>query len=210
MSKVLVISAHPDDETLGCGGTIIKHISQGDEVYCLVMAGNYRSPNIDEHFKNAMSVLGVEHYKSFNLPDMELEKYTMRELSEYIEDYIQEAGVPDVVYTHWEHDLSQDHRLTFLATITALRPVWGKPFSIYSFESPSSTEWGGHPFNGEMFVDINGFMAKKLKALACYVTEVQPFPHPRSEESLRGRAIYWGSYCGLKYAEAFEVVREVR
>lgn len=210
MSKILVICAHADDETLSCGGTIAKHISQGDEVCCLVMAGNYRSPKISEHFRKAMAVLGVKHYRLLELPDMELGKYTLRQLSEYIEEYVKEVGVPDVVYTHWKDDLSEDHRLTFLATITALRPVWDKPFSIYSFESPSSTEWSGHPFNAELFVDVKGFMDKKLEALSCYITEVKAFPHPRSKESLMGRAVYWGSYCGLEYVEAFEVVREVK
>jgi len=210
MSKVLVVASHMDDETLGCGATIAKHTAQGDEVYCLVMAGNYRSPDISEHFKKAMLVLGVEHYKLLELPDMELEKYTMRELSECVEGYVREIGVPNIIYTHCENDLSQDHKLTFFATVIALRPLWDKPFSIYSFESPSSTEWSGRAFNAKMFVDVNDFMDKKLEALNCYVTEVKPFPHPRSKESLMGRAIYWGSYCGLGYAEAFEVVREVK
>lgn len=210
MLRVFVISSHPDDETLGCAGTIAKHIANGDEVHCIVMASNYRSPQIADDFQKVMLVLGVKHYKLFGLPDMELEKYTMRELSKLIEQYIEEVGVPDVVYTHWEKDLSQDHRLTFLATITALRPVWNKSFFIYSFESPSSTEWSGHPFDAEMFVDVKDFMDKKMEALKCYKTEIQLFPHPRSKESLMGRAIYWGSYCGLEYAEAFKVVREVR
>ena len=210
MSKVLVVSSHSDDETLGCGGTIAKHVVQGDEVYCLVMAGNYRSPDIEAHFRKATSILGVSRYRLLGLPDMELEKYTMRQLSEYIEEYVKEIGVPDIVYTHCENDLSQDHKLTYLATLTALRPVWGKPFSVYSFESPSSMEWSGHSFNAKMFVDVKGFMDKKVKALNCYITEAKPFPHPRSKESLMARAVYWGSYCGLEYAEAFEVVREVK
>ena len=210
MNNILVIVAHPDDETLSCGGALAKHVACGDNVTCLVMTDNYRSPNISGHFGEAMQVLKVQNYRLLGMPDMKLETFTLWELSERIEDVVKEIGAPDIVYTHCKNDLSQDHRLTFLAAMTALRPVWDKAFSIYSFESPSSTEWSGVPFNANLFIDINGYLKQKLEAIDCYCTEVRPFPHPRSQESLTARAIYWGSYCGVEYAEAFEVVREVR
>lgn len=208
--KILIVVAHSDDETLGCGGTLAKHIANGDEVYCLVMANNYRSPQISQHFKAAMETIGVKNYKLLNLPDMKLETYTMWELSEFIENYVKEIGVPDIVYTHWEYDLSEDHKLTYQATITAFRPLWGKPFSIYSMDTASSTEWSSHKFTANMFVDISKYIDKKVRAFNCYETEKRDFPHPRSDKSLKSRAIYWGTYCEMKYAEAFQVIREVR
>jgi len=188
----------------------MKHISQDDEVYCLVMANNYRSPKIYKHFKKAMSILGVKHYKSLDLPDSELERYTRMELAQMIENYVEEIGVPDVIFTHHMDELSQDHRIISLVTLTVFRPVWGKPFSIYSFDSPSSTEWSSQPFNPDLFIDVKEFMDKKIEACKCYKTEFREFPHPRSEESLLSRARYWGAFCGLEYAEAFKVIREVK
>ena len=210
MSKVLVVAAHPDDETLGCGGTIAKHIAQGDQVFCLIMAGNHRSPDITDYFISAMEVLGLVNYKLLGLPDMELEKSTLWSLAQSIENFIREIGVPDIIYTHSSRELSQDHRITAEAVAIAMRPVWGKPFSIYAFDSPSSTEWSDRPFNATMFVDISKYMYKKIKAIQCYTTETASPPHPRSEPSIRARSVYWGSHCGLTCVEAFTVIREVR
>lgn len=210
MNKILVVCAHPDDETLGCGGTMMKYIANGDDVYVLVMTNNFRSPNIYEYFTKATKILGIKDYKLLDLPDSELERYTRMELSRMVEEYIQEIGVPDIVYTHSQNELSQDHGITFWATLTAFRPVWGKPFSVYSFESPSSSEWAADLFKPRLFVDIKGYLEKKIKVFKCYETEYREYPHPRSAELFEARAKYWGSYCGLEYAEAFEVVREVR
>jgi LmbE family N-acetylglucosaminyl deacetylase len=208
--KILVIVAHCDDETLGCGGTIAKHVDMGDDVYCFVMTDNYRSPEIAEHFKNAMDVLGVKSCQLLQFGDMQLEKYTIWELSQRIEEYLKKIGVPDIIYTHYENDLSQDHKLTYQATVTALRPIWGKPFSLYSFDTASSTEWSGKPIEAHMFVDISKYMDKKLKAFNCYKTEIREYPHPRSCKALESRAIYWGTHCEMECAEAFQVIREVR
>ena len=187
-----------------------KHANQGDDVYCLVMANNYRSPQISEHFAKAMGILGVKNYKLLDLPDSQLEKYTRQELTWMVEGYVRETGVPDIIYTHHANELSQDHRATFWVIATVFRPVWGKPFSIYAFDSPSSAEWSPQPFNPDMFVDIKGFLAKKLEACKCYETEFREFPHPRSILSLESRARYWGTHCGLESVEAFKVIRELR
>ncbi len=210
MKRVFVVVGHPDDESLGCGATIAKHISQGDEMYCLVVANNYRSPKISEHFAKAMKVLGVKNYRLLNLPDSQLEKYTRMEVAQMVEEYVGEIGIPDVVYTHDADELSQDHRFTFWVAMTVFRPVWGKAISIYTFDSPSSSEWSPQLFHPNIFVAIKGFLGKKIEACKCYETEFRELPHPRSVESLEARARYWGMHCGLEYAEAFKVVREVK
>lgn len=208
--RVLVVAAHPDDETLGCGATIARHVSEGDEVHVVVMTDNYRSPDIFEHFKEAIKILGVKNGHLFKYPDSELELRTRLELAQSIEDYVETMGVPDVVYTHSEDDLSQDHRATFWAAVTAFRPVWGTSISIYSCEIPSGTDWSPQPFVPNMFVDVGRFMDQKVDALNCYTTEVREFPHPRSDISLYARSKFWGTHCGLECAEAFKIVREVR
>lgn len=210
MNKVLVVCGHPDDESLGCGGTIARHVSEGDRVHCLIVCNNYRSPKISKHYYDAMGELGVKNYRLLDLPDMQLEKYTRKDVAEKVEAYVKEIGVPDVVYTHHPNELSQDHRFTFWAVATVFRPVWDKPISIYSFDSPSSIEWSPEVFKPTMFVDICGFLEAKIRACKCYRTEFRESPHPRSEESIIARARYWGMHCGLEYAEAFDVIREVR
>lgn len=212
MSKadILVVCAHPDDESLGCGGTIAKHVSKGDHVRCLVMANNYRSPRIYDDLDAAMRVLGVIDCKTLDLPDSTLERYTRMELAQMVEEYVQSVGVPDIVYTHSPDELSQDHRIVFWTVLTVFRPVWDKRPSIYSFESPSSAEWSSHAFDPNMFVDIGNHIEQKIQACACYATEFREPPHPRSAELLKSRAVYWGSCCGVRYAEAFRLVREVR
>ena len=203
--KVLVVCAHPDDETLSMGGTIANHILKGDDVSVLVMTNNYRDPNIHLSFANAMEILGVTKYKLLNLPDSELENMLTMKLSSLIEDYAK-GNYPDLVYTHDRNELSQDHLITCHATLIAFRPV-SKPVSILSFESPSSSEWSGVPFNANYFTDIKETLRIKLQALSCYNTELRPFPHPRSQRSLIARSNYWGSFMGLENAEAFSVVR---
>lgn len=209
-NKILVLVAHSDDETLGIGGTIAKHISIGDEVIVVVMTDNYRSPHIDEDFKKAMAILGVNDYALFNYPDMQLAKYTVWELSSQLEKYITKNGVPDLVYTHSENDLSQDHKITHDIAMTVFRPLWDKPISICSFDVPSSSEWSSKLFQPNLFVDITNYIDKKIQAFDCYKTEIREFPHSRSEQALRSRAMYWGSYCGVDYAEALRVIRMVK
>jgi len=206
--KVLAIAAHPDDETLGCGGTLARHVLQGDEVTVMIMTDNFRSPDILSYAKDAMKVLGVQKHYFFAYPDSTLEQKTILEMAELVEHFVSK-NVPDIVYTHYEHDLSIDHRITFQVTLTVFRSVWNKPISIYAFEVPSGSDWGFHQFSPAHFVDISGTLETKLNALSCYETETRPFPHPRSEESIRSRAKVWGSYSGLKAAEGFQVVRSV-
>ena len=214
MKKILVIVAHPDDETLGCGGTIAKHIAKGDEVNCIIMTDNFRSPHIFQDANRAMDILGIKKRYFLGLKDSQLEKLTMLDLAREIEKVIKvkKPRVPDVVYTHYEYDLSMDHRLTFQATLTAFRPVWDKPITILSFELPSGTDWASQSqaFAPNVFVDIKKYQRKKLDALAEYKTEIREFPHPRSKLSLIVRAQYWGTFVGLEFAEPFKLIREVQ
>jgi LmbE family N-acetylglucosaminyl deacetylase len=218
--RVLAIAAHPDDETLGAGGTLAKHAARGDEVRVLFMCtGLPNEPPESERCMEkqnrarlAVVSLGAVDCAFFGLADQRLDQIALLDLTQRIERY---AGhpVPDIVYTHHLGDLNADHRITAQATLTAFRPVPGsKVRALLSFEVPSATEYSP-PHNGfspNVFVDLEpGFLARKLKGLACYETEMRPAPHPRSVESVRALATMRGSSIGVAAAEAFELVRGV-
>jgi LmbE family N-acetylglucosaminyl deacetylase len=117
---------------------------------------------------------------------------------------------PEVVFTHFEHDLNIDHKLTYQAVMTACRPMFGESVKeVYSFEIPSSTEWNfPRIFAPNVFVNIEETLEKKIEAFKMYESEVREFPHPRSPEALRVIAKRWGVVSGMKAAEAFLLIRK--
>jgi len=125
---------------------------------------------------------------------------------------IKDKVKPDIIFTHYEKDLNIDHKITYQAVITATRPLPDETVKeIYSFEVLSSTEWN-YPlsFSPDIFVDISDTLDLKLKAMGAYRSELQNYPHPRSLEGIRKNAEVWGMKVGLKYAEAFKVVRMIK
>ncbi len=224
---VLVIAAHPDDEVLGCGGTIARHTLQGDEAYCLILGEGITARYADrgkakqEELKQltleaeqAASILGIKKVFFGNLPDNRFDTAPLLEIVKAIEEVKSEVK-PDIVYTHHHGDLNIDHLITFRAALTACRPVKGESVTeIYSFAVPSSTEWNSPDaetyFMPNIFVDISETFGKKVEALKAYHSEVREYPHPRSPKSLEIIARYWGISAGIKLAEAFRLVREIR
>lgn len=230
MSNVLIVAAHPDDEVLGAGGTIIKHKDQGDKVYCLVLGtGVTARSNVDweknlttreettqkverlrENALIAARILGFDGISFDNFPDNAFDAVPLLHIVKKIEKFKASTTI-DTVYTHWEHDINIDHQLTFQAVLTAFRP---KPHErvkeIYSFEVLSSSEWGTHSFNPNVYVDITNTYHRKLKAFKEYRGDVFPYPHPRSIQGVANLAVRRGMECGVKVAEAFEVVRIIR
>lgn len=220
--KVLVIAAHPDDETLGTGGTIARSTANGDEVWvCLLTEGvTARHEYSDLQVacaRKACDVLGVANMVFCGFDDQRLDGMPLLEVIRPIERCINEFR-PEVVYTHFGHDVNQDHRVAFEATMVATRPVNGNPVQrVLCFETPSSTEWAA-PFNGgvfapNVFVDITTTLPKKLEAMRVYadthVSEVQAYPHPRSYEALEVYAKRHGVVAGFRAAEPFMLIREL-
>ena len=216
--KVLVIVAHPDDEVLGCGGTIAKHVSAGDEVKIIALAnGEGSREDASEESRNDLlaescKVLGVINHKGFNLKDNELDSYTLLEVIKKIEAEVLGFGA-DIVYTHSFSDLNIDHQITHKAVMTCFR---GLPASsvkkIFGFETPSSTEWQSIEdvqFKPQHFVDIDSFYSTKIKALKVYEREMREFPHPRSYDYIDALSKVRGAAVGLKRAEAFIVLRSL-
>ena len=222
---VLVIAAHPDDEILGCGGTLARHAAEGDTVHVLIVAEGatsrdarrnpeHREPELialQAAASRAASTVGAEEPRMLGLPDNRLDSLPLLEIVKPVEAIV-EAVKPEIVYTHHGGDLNVDHRIVHQATVTACRPVPGSPVrAIYAFETVSSTEWqtAGESFRPQRWVDIEPFLDCKLRALDAYEAEMRPFPHARSHEAVEALARVRGATVGLSAAECFVVVREV-
>ena len=217
MEKILVVCAHPDDETLGLGGTIAAHTMNGDKVYVLILADGVSGRGNDKNIirrqnqaKRACRILGTEDPKFLNYHDQKLDTIPLIELSRQIENQILRRK-PKTIYSHYWGDVNQDHKKAFEATLVAVRP---KPSlsvkQFICFETPSSTEWGNMGFSPNLFLDIEDTLKIKMKALQEYRDEIRTFPHPRSRTALISRAQYWGATIGVKHAEAFLIVRELK
>ncbi len=221
--RVLIVAAHPDDEVLGCGGTIARLVREGSNVSCLLLGEGPKSRyalgtdafaqdvrGVEEFARRASSVLGISTLRRESFPDNRFDAAPLLDIVKAVERVIREIH-PEVIFTHSRADLNIDHRKTFEAVLTACRPLPGASVrALYSWENPSSTEWN-HPstFQPNTFFDISKTLEKKIEAFGCYETEVKPFPHPRSPDALRATAVRWGSLAGVRAAEPFELIRRV-
>jgi len=219
--NVLVVAAHPDDEVLGCGGTIARHVQDGDTVSVVYMADGVTSRSDSTRDARAerqqasvaaQNILGISHCCSLAYSDNRLDSYPLLELVQELEVLIRRFA-PEVVYTHHAGDLNVDHRVTHAAVLTACRPMpLASVREIYAFEVVSSSEWnpGAIPFVPQVFVDISGFMEKKRLALNAYAVEMRKLPHSRSIEHLEALCVHRGYSVGLPCAEAFMLLRAIK
>ena len=230
---VLVIAAHPDDEVLGCGGTIAKHAAAGDNVHILLMAEGITSrdrirdvtirenelSSLAETAQKAGRFLGAGSVDFLSFPDNRMDSLPLLDIIKAVEGKMEQIR-PDLVYTHHGGDLNVDHLVTHRAVVTACRP-WPEQTvrALLFFEVPSSTDWqagnAAEKFYPNWFVDlspsINGttFLDKKLQALEMYDSEMRDFPHARSIKAVKCAAVTRGTGVGLKAAEGFMVGRSV-
>lgn len=220
--KILVVAAHPDDEILGVGGTVVKHVKEGDVVFALILGEGVMSridadkKDMDSLYKNtkqAGKIIGFKEIFFSKFPDNSFDSVSLLKITQEVEKYVAEIR-PDIIYTHHEHDLNIDHRLTFEAVLTACRPCNENcPSKIYTFETLSSTEWqskDGKQFKPNFYVNIEENVEQKIKALREYKTEMRTYPHSRSEEGVKILAQYRGLEVNLKFAEAFCLVRDIK
>ncbi len=212
MKKILVVAAHPDDEILGCGGTIAKHTNNGDDVHVLILAEGITSrgsvdglPELRTVAEKANRFLGASvSFRDF--PDNKMDSVPLLDVVKEVEKVIQDIQ-PEVVYTHYENDLNVDHQITYQAVMTACRPLPDSIVkTILSFEVPSSTEWGTG-FCPNWFVEID--IHKKIHALRFYEMEMRKLPHPRSYEAVEYLAKWRGASVGVRGAEAFMLRRRL-
>lgn len=224
LKKVLIIAAHPDDEILGCGGTMARHADEGDEVSVLFMTNgvgargegenNSQNPQIrTSALEKALEIVGARLLAHLSWPDNQMDSVPLLKVSQSIETQLS-IFEPDLIYTHHGGDLNLDHRLTMQAALTAARPQPDSTVSaIYSFEVASSTAWQGgslhSQFNPNYYVGIEKQLERKMAALDAYNEEMRPFPHARSNEALNHLARFRGSQVGLTAAEALFLERSI-
>jgi LmbE family N-acetylglucosaminyl deacetylase len=224
---VLVFAPHPDDEIIGCGGTIARHAASGDDVYiCIVTRGLPPVYNHDpkilkdlphdlyEEAESAHRLLGVKHTIYLQYPAVMLETVPRHELNGSISGIVEEY-CPDVVYIPHFGDMQKDHAVTAAAVMVAVRPKRERIVrAVYAYETLSETEWNiPHPANSfipDTYVDISGLLDLKLRAMAAYGSQIAKFPHPRSPEAMEALARLRGSTMGSVAAEAFMLIREYR
>jgi LmbE family N-acetylglucosaminyl deacetylase len=222
MSDVLVVVAHADDEVLGCGGAIAKHVAEGDRVHVVYMADGVgaRGGDFEIEVKKrneardlALQVLGVTAWRAFQFPDNRMDSVALLDVVQTLEQVVREIS-PRVIYTHHFGDLNVDHRVTHQAVMTACRPLPGSPVrEIYACEVMSNTEWTSPslaPFVPNAYVDITLHWGVKLSALKAYELEMRSAPHSRSIPHLEYLARHRGSSIGVEAAEAFMVMRLIR
>ena len=223
MNRVLVIAAHPDDEVLGVGATIARHVDDGDVAYALILGqGQLSRDNITdandvlkELQKDAIECARIIGFKDIifeSFPDNQFDIVSNLSIVKVIEKYIENLK-PNIIYTHHYGDLNIDHKITHNAVMTATRPFASFVNEIYSFETMSATEcnfdYAYSAFKPNYFIAVDKWINKKIDALKCYKSEMRDFPHPRSIENVECTAKKWGSLCGANFAEAFEVLRVV-
>ena len=218
--KVLVISAHPDDEVIGAGGTIARHVDHGDVVCWCVVTQAYNPPWSKEYLETArqqvdkvQKVLGIQEIFFCGFPTVKLNTVPYMEISSALQGIVGQVQ-PEIVYTTPHNDINLDHRIVYECTLVATRPLPGCPVKrLLSYEiGPGSRQGlvsGGDGFVANVFVDISNYMDKKIEAMLCYKSELQEYPNPRSLKGLRMIAEERGLGVGLKAAEAFRLIRQI-
>ena len=215
--KVLIIAAHPDDEILGCGGTIKYFQSEGYTVGVVFFTNGVSSRTkssklIKERKNNLTKVKKLFKFniiKHFDFFDNELDKYTLLSITKKIEKILDQFK-PSIVFTHWEHDINIDHRKIYEATLVATRPYPGQIVKeVYSYEILSGSDWNFlNSFNPNFFINIEKFIDIKIKGLIEYKKEIKNEPHTRSLNNIKRLNKIRGSQVGLKYCEAFKLIRK--
>jgi LmbE family N-acetylglucosaminyl deacetylase len=221
--SILVVAAHPDDEVLGCGGTISKLADEGATIHVAFMADGVfaREGKLQEQEQelkvrraaahNACSILGVQSVSFDEFPDNRMDTVPLLEIARSVEHQIA-IRQPLIVFTHHSGDLNIDHRRVHEAVVTACRPQRDHSVrTVLCFEVPSSTEWqlpgSAPPFLPNWFEDISETLGRKIAAIEAYSTELKTWPHPRSIEAITHLARWRGAIVGVEAAEAFVLGR---
>jgi LmbE family N-acetylglucosaminyl deacetylase len=222
--SVLIVVAHPDDEVLGCGGTVAALAAQGVEVRSCILSGQvtarqYRPSvqRLHEDTMQAQEILGIGKPIMGNFPNIHFNTVPHLDLVQFIEAAIVETQA-DIIFTHYPGDLNNDHLHTSAACQAAARLFQRRPDiprlkALYFMEILSSTDWGfadsRQAFSANTFYPIGATLEKKIQALEAYTGVMRDFPHPRSHEIITGLAAYRGGQAGLGYAEAFQSVFQI-
>lgn len=221
MKRVLVIAPHPDDEVLGCGGTMLKHIDSGDKVFvCIVTHAEPpiypegASVAIQKAAKDCHKWMGVEDTIFLNFPTVMLETVDRYKINNAINTIVQDKEI-DILYIPHYGDMQKDHQIVAEACMVAARPKYKHRVQrVYGYETMSETAWNApnvqNEFMPNTFVDISEYLQKKKEALNYYGSQLSPFPDARSLDAIDALAKYRGALMHMKAAEAFMLLRDLR
>lgn len=216
--NIVVLTPHPDDETLGCGGTLLKHINQGDKVYWIIVTTMGNNFTQDNKIKRAQEIKNVATtYKFEKTFELGFEAATLDQISdgkliEKISEVFQEIQ-PNIIYVPYPSDIHSDHKSVFDATMACTK--WFRYPSVEKvliYETLSETDFTINPdangFRPNVFVNIESYLEEKIEIMKVYKSEISDFPFPRSERAIRSLAYVRGAACGFEAAEAFMLLKE--
>lgn len=220
MNKVLVIAPHADDEIIGCGATMAKHIENGDEVFVIIAtnANNgapelFSSESVNLVRNEALishQLLGIKETFFLDFPAPALNAYPEYKISVSLADIFAQIK-PNILYIPFAGDIHQDHKAIYRATLVAARPRGNYSIKeIYCYETLSETEWTPlqeKNFFPTKFVDVSSCFQRKLDAMRCYQSQIKEFPDSRSIQAFESLAKYRGATIGVNYAESFVIER---
>ena len=222
--NILVVAAHPDDEVLGCGGSLLKFKKEGFKINTIFLSsgvGARKSKNLEKDIairkKSAIAankIIGSKILTFLNYSDNQFDRTPFLHIVKNLEEIIFKIK-PSIIFTHSNTDLNIDHEITSRAVVTASRPFTNSFLkTLLSFEIPSSTEFNfsnrENKFKPNFFVDITKTLKFKINALKKYSTEIRKYPHPLSLTHIKNLSKVRGSNIGVKAAEAFELLRHLR
>ena len=216
-NKVLIIAVHPDDETLGCGGTLLKHKAKGDEIHWLICTTIDENHSYYETRKKEIEkvteLYDFDSVHNLRLKTMQVDEYSMSELVGKISKVISEIE-PNIIYLPFKGDVHSDHRKIFEASYSCTKS-FRYPFikKIYMMEILSETEFAPSTkedsFIPNVFVDISDFIDKKLEIMQIFKSEIAEHPFPRNERNIKALATFRGATCGCEYVESFILLKEI-
>jgi len=225
MNKILIIVAHPDDDILGCGGLLSKYSGEKEfRVVFIAEGSSCRFSDLDKtetvrktikqrnaYAIKALTSLGVSDYKFYDLPCGQLDTFPIIKINKIIENELKHFQ-PDTLFTHYEFDTNNDHRIVNRSVMMASRPgIFSSLKKVAVFEILSSSEWSFvNVFSPNYFIELTEQdVQKKWHAFSCFETEIRHFPHPRSHEGVTTLAKYRGMQAGFKFAESYRVIWSV-
>jgi LmbE family N-acetylglucosaminyl deacetylase len=222
MNKVLVLAVHPDDETLGCGGTLLKHKDNGDEINWLIATDIKESEGYDKQTVKTREdeIIKVERLFDFDsvnrlgLPTTKVDKYSMSELISKISSVVKKVK-PNIIYLPFKSDVHSDHKYIFDAAYSCTKSFrYTFINKIYMMETLSETEFSvstkEESFTPNVFVDISNYIDRKIEIMKIYESEIGEHPFPRSERNIRALGTYRGATSDCDYAESFMLLKEVQ
>jgi LmbE family N-acetylglucosaminyl deacetylase len=213
----LVIAPHPDDEVLGCGGTIRRYADEGLEIHLCIVTEAYRPDWSEEYLEKkpkeideSTSILGIDEVHNLGYPAAKLDTVPQKKLNDELSSLVRTIEADTVFLPHYG-DIHHDHQIIFNAGLVACRPPAGVD-QILAYETLSESEWGipSTSFDPSVYVDISDCIKEKIEAMVAYESEVREYPHPRSERTIKALMTKRGSEANLEAAEAFELIRERR